>query len=422
MTDRSYNRSESIVICDKDFNFTPDRKEFLGALTGAFPNQTVFTKEDFDAIGGMPYWCKSSRYDFKTGANTFNLEAVISGYNGGYEPQNVTPIAPSVQPAPVPAAHNPAHMPVAAKTSTLNVLDNVKIIPEKMSNYVPFGHFKDVKGIIKSKIFFPVFVTGLSGNGKTLMIEQVCASLKRELFRVNITIETDEDDLMGGHTLQGGDIMFREGPVIKAMRKGAVLLLDEVDLGSNKLMCLQSVLEGKGYLIKKTGEWVTPAKGFTILATANTKGQGSDDGKFIGTQIMNEAMLERFAVTMQQEYPPVATERKILSKEMALSGDVDMDFCEKLVDWADVIRKTFYEGAIDDVVTTRRLVHIVNAFRMFGDKLKSIEMCISRFDEETRMSILDLYTKIDAGVNPFEEVVEEGSEENSENPLDEDDF
>ena len=408
MTDRSYNRSESIVICDKDFNFTPDRKEFLGALTGAFPNQTVFTKEDFDAIGGMPYWCKSSRYDFKTGANTFNLEAVISGYNGGYEPQNVTPIAPSVQPAPVPAVSNPAQMPVAAKTSTLNVLDNVKIIPEKMINYVPFGHFKDVKGIIKSKIFFPVFVTGLSGNGKTLMIEQVCASLKRELFRVNITIETDEDDLMGGHTLQGGDIMFREGPVIKAMRKGAVLLLDEVDLGSNKLMCLQSVLEGKGYLIKKTGEWVTPAKGFTILATANTKGQGSDDGKFIGTQIMNEAMLERFAITMQQEYPPVKTEKSILAKEMELTGAVDSDFVEKLVDWADIIRKSYYEGAIDDVVTTRRLVHIVNAFRMFGDKMKSIEMCISRFDEETRASILDLYTKVDDGVDL-----------DSENPIDE---
>ena len=408
MTDRSYNRSESIVICDKDFNFTPDRKEFLGSLVSAFPNQTVFTKEDFDAIGGMPYWCKSSRYDFKTGANTFNLEAVISGYNGGYEPQNVTPIAPSVQPAPVPAAHNPAHMPVAAKTSTLNVLDNVKIIPEKMSNYVPFGHFKDVKGIIKSKIFFPVFVTGLSGNGKTLMIEQVCASLKRELFRVNITIETDEDDLMGGHTLQGGDIMFREGPVIKAMRKGAVLLLDEVDLGSNKLMCLQSVLEGKGYLIKKTGEWVSPKEGFTILATANTKGQGSDDGKFIGTQIMNEAMLERFAITMQQEYPPVTTERSILKKEMELTGDVDTEFCHKLVDWADIIRKTYYEGAIDDVITTRRLVHIVNAFRMFDDKLKSITMCISRFDEETRNSILDLYSKIDAGVDL-----------NAENPVDE---
>ena len=408
MTDRSYNRSESIIICDKDFNFTPDRKEFLGALTGAFPNQTLFTKEDFDSIGGMPYWVKSSRYDFKVGANTFNLEAVISGYNGGYEPQNVTPIAPSVQPAPVPAVNNPVQMPVAAKTTAINVLDNVKIIPEKMSNYVPFGHFKDVKGIIKSKIFFPVFVTGLSGNGKTLMIEQVCASLKRELFRVNITIETDEDDLMGGHTLQGGDIMFREGPVIKAMRKGAVLLLDEVDLGSNKLMCLQSVLEGKGYLIKKTGEWVTPAKGFTILATANTKGQGSEDGKFIGTQIMNEAMLERFAITMQQEYPPVTTERKILAKEMELTGEVDSEFVTKLVDWADIIRKTYYEGAIDDVVTTRRLVHIVNAYRMFNDKLKSITMCISRVDEETRKSILDLYSKIDAVVDL-----------NAENPLDE---
>ena len=411
MTDRSYNRSESIVICDKDFNFTPDRKEFLDSLIGAFPNRTSFTKEDFDQIGGMPYWVKSSRYDFKVGANTFNLEAVISGYNGGYEPQNVTPIAPSVAPAPVPAVNNPSQMPVAAKTSTLNILDNVKIIPEKMSNYVPFGHFKDVKGIIKSKIFFPVFVTGLSGNGKTLMVEQVCAQLKRELFRVNITIETDEDDLMGGHTLQGGDIMFREGPVIKAMRKGAVLLLDEVDLGSNKLMCLQSVLEGKGYLIKKTGEWVTPAPGFTILATANTKGQGSDDGKFIGTQIMNEAMLERFAITMQQEYPPVKTEKSILSKEMELTGAVDEDFVEKLVDWADIIRKSYYEGAIDDVVTTRRLVHIVNAFRMFGDKIKSITMCISRFDEETRLSILDLYTKIDAGVDLNEEVEVEVSEE-----------
>ena len=410
MTDRSYNRAESIVICDKDFNFTPDRKEFLAGLTSAFPSQTVFSKEDFDSVGGMPYWCKSSRYDFKTGANTFNLEAVISGYNGGYEPQNVTPITPSVQPAPVAAVSNPAQMPVAAKTASVNLLDNVKIIPEKMINYVPFGHFKDVKGIIKSKLFFPVFVTGLSGNGKTLMIEQVCAQLKRELYRVNITIETDEDDLMGGHTLQGGDIMFREGPVIKAMRKGAVLLLDEVDLGSNKLMCLQSVLEGKGYFIKKTGEWVSPKQGFTVLATANTKGQGSDDGKFIGTQIMNEAMLERFAITMQQEYPPVKTERSILKKEMELTGEVDNEFCEKLVDWADIIRKSFYEGAIDDVVTTRRLVHIVNAYRMFNDKLKSITMCISRFDEETRNSILDLYTKIDAGVDM-----------NAENSIDESD-
>ena len=403
MNQRTYDRTESIVIDGKDFHFTPDRKEFLESLISAYPNQSNFVKEDFDKVGGMPYWVKSSRYSFKDNG-IFNLHAVVSGYNGGYEPEVQTP----VKSAPIPAIATPSNMPVAAKTTAVNSLDNVKIIPEKMANYVPFGHFKDIKNIIKSKIFFPVFVTGLSGNGKTLMIEQTCATLKRELYRVNITIETDEDDLMGGHTLQGGDVLFREGPVIKAMRKGAVLLLDEVDLGSNKLMCLQSVLEGKGYLIKKTGEWVTPKEGFTILATANTKGQGSDDGKFIGTQIMNEAMLERFAITMQQEYPPVTTERSILKKEMALTGEVDTEFCHKLVDWADIIRKTYYEGAIDDVVTTRRLVHIVNAFRMFDDKLKSITMCISRFDEETRNSILDLYTKIDAGVDL-----------NAENPVDE---
>ena len=403
MNQRTYDRTESIVIDGKDFHFTPDRKEFLESLTSAYPNQTNFVKEDFDKLGGMPYWVKSSRYSFKDNG-IFNLHAVVSGYNGGYEPEVQTP----VKSAPIPAIANPSNMPVAAKTTAVNSLDNVKIIPEKMSNYVPFGHFKDVKNIIKSKIFFPVFITGLSGNGKTLMIEQTCAQLKRELYRVNITIETDEDDLMGGHTLQGGDVLFREGPVIKAMRKGAVLLLDEVDLGSNKLMCLQSVLEGKGYLIKKTGEWVTPKEGFTILATANTKGQGSDDGKFIGTQIMNEAMLERFAITMQQEYPPVTTERSILKKEMELTGEVDEEFCVKLVDWADIIRKTYYEGAIDDVITTRRLVHIVNAYRMFNDKLKSITMCISRFDEETRNSILDLYSKIDAGVDL-----------NAENPVDE---
>ena len=418
----SYDKNESISVGGKSFHYTPDRKEFLEGLISKYPNQTSFTKEEIETTGHLPYWLNNTkRYPFKEildGATIFNLEAVVSGYNGGYEPQPVVQIAPKSVPIPAAVTQN---SPVAAQTqmADINLLnDSVKIVPEKMVNYVPFGHFADVKNIIKSEIFFPVFVTGLSGNGKTLMIEQVCAQLKRELFRVNITIETDEDDLMGGHTLVNGNIVYREGPVIKAMRKGSVLLLDEVDLGSNKLMCLQSVLEGKGYLIKKTGEWVTPAKGFTILATANTKGQGSDDGKFIGTQIMNEAMLERFAVTMQQEYPPVVTERKILSKEMALSGDVDMDFCEKLVDWADVIRKTYYEGAIDDVVTTRRLVHIVNAFRMFGDKLKSIQMCISRFDEETRLSILDLYTKIDAGVNPMEEV----TEETSENPIDDSDY
>ena len=401
---------KTISVNGKDFTITPDKGEVLDTLIKSYPNQSAFTRAEIkEALDGyLPYWIKSSRFPFKEpnpeGGVIFNLEQVINGYNGGYSHCGETP----VKIAPVPATAKPSNMPVAAATESVNLLDEgVKIIPEKMGNYVPFGHFKDVKNIIKSKIFFPVFVTGLSGNGKTLMVEQVCAQLKRELYRVNITIETDEDDLMGGHSLVNGNIVFREGPVVKAMRKGAVLLLDEVDLGSNKLMCLQSVLEGKGYLIKKTGEWVSPKEGFTILATANTKGQGSEDGKFIGTQIMNEAMLERFAITMQQEYPPVKTEKSILSKEMALTGDIDQDFCDKLVDWADIIRKTFYEGGIDDVITTRRLVHIVNAYRMFGDKLKSITMCISRFDEETRNSILDLYTKVDDGVHLEESVTEE---------------
>ena len=408
MSKWSYNPAESIEVDGKKFHMTPDRVEFLSVLTSKYPNETSFTKEMIDETGYFPYWLKSTRYNFKQGA-IFNLQPLLAVDNTQTQPKPV--------PVPVPVAPAPAvsNMPVAAQTQAVNLIDdNVKIVPEKMSNYVPFGHFKDVKGIIKSKIFFPVFITGLSGNGKTLMIEQVCAQLKRELYRVNITIETDEDDLMGGHTLQNGNIIFREGPVIKAMRKGAVLLLDEVDLGSNKLMCLQSVLEGKGYLIKKTGEWVKPADGFTILATANTKGQGSEDGKFIGTQIMNEAMLERFAITMQQEYPPVTTERSILKKEMALTGPVDEEFCTKLVDWADIIRKTYYEGAIDDVITTRRLVHIVNAYRMFGDKLKSITMCISRFDEETRNAVLDLYTKVDEGVDLNEDENSLDESENSE--------
>jgi len=388
--------TESVSVNGKDFRMSPDRQEFIATLQSVYPDQTSFSKEDLENVGAVPYWVKSTKYPFRNSdASVFDLSALMT---------NVIPMPVKPQPVMPMASMPVSNMPVAAQSETVNILeDNVKIVPEKMTNYVPFGHFKDVKNIIKSGIFFPVFVTGLSGNGKTLMIEQVCASLKRELFRVNVTIETDEDDLMGGHTLVNGNISFREGPVIKAMRKGSVLLLDEVDLGSNKLMCLQSVLEGKGYLIKKTGEWVTPAPGFTVLATANTKGQGSEDGKFIGTQIMNEAMLERFAITMQQEYPPVSVEKKILEKEMELTGAVDSEFTTKLVDWADIIRKTFYEGAIDDVITTRRLVHIVNAFRMFGDRMKSIEMCISRFDEETRMSILDLYTKIDEGVSLTEE-------------------
>lgn len=243
------------------------------------------------------------------------------------------------------------------------------------------------------------------------MVEQICAKLKKELFRVNITIETDEDDLIGSNTLVNGNIMFREGPVLKAMRKGAVLLIDEVDLASNKIMCLQSILEGKGYLIKKTGEYVEPADGFTICATANTKGKGSEDGRFIGTNILNEAFLERFAITLEQSYPPVRTEQKIIKKDFELLGVSDDEFAEKLVDWADVIRKSFYEGAVDEVISTRRLVHIAKAFSMFNDKLKSIEVCLARFDDDTKAAFLDLYTKVDEGVLGQEEEIEE-SEEN----------
>ena len=299
-------------------------------------------------------------------------------------------------------AANVVELPTSKTPPTIGVnllQDDVSVVPEKVSNYIPFGHFSDLKSIVQSRLFFPVFVTGLSGNGKTMMVEQICARLKRECYRVNITIETDEDDLIGSNTLVDGNIVYREGPVLKAMRKGAVLLIDEIDLASNKIMCLQSILEGKGYLIKKTGEYVTPTPGFTIIATANTKGKGSDDGRFIGTNVLNEAFLERFSVTMEQEYPSNSVEKKILIGELkglGLEGEDEKDFADKLITWADVIRKSFYEGAIDELISTRRLVHIVQAYKMFGQRLKAIQMCVSRFDSETKATFLDLYTKVDA--------------------------
>ena len=300
--------------------------------------------------------------------------------------------------AGVAVQNNVVDLPVSApNVGSVNVLMNdVTVIPEAVKEYVPFGHFKDLKSILQSGLFFPVFITGLSGNGKTMMVEQVCAKLKRECYRVNVTIETDEDDLIGSNTLVDGNIVFREGPVLKAMRKGAVLLIDEIDLASNKIMCLQSILEGKGYLNKKTGEYVSPENGFTIIATANTKGKGSDDGRFIGTNVLNEAFLERFSITMEQEYPSNAIEKKILTKEFERLEITDQDeYVSNLVMWADVIRKSFFEGAIDELISTRRLVHIAQAFTMFKDKMKAIEMCVSRFDSETKATFLDLYTKVD---------------------------
>ena len=273
------------------------------------------------------------------------------------------------------------------------------LVPSKDENYVPFGNFTDVKKIIQSGIFYPTFITGLSGNGKTFSVEQACAALNRELIRVNITIETDEDDLIGGFRLVDGNTVWHNGPVVEALERGAVLLLDEVDLASNKILCLQSVLEGKGIFLKKTGRYVQPAKGFNIIATANTKGKGSDDGRFIGTNVLNEAFLERFCVTFEQEYPTASIESKILMKVAETLGVSDNKFMLHLCDWADIIRKTFYDGGVDEVISTRRLVHIIRAYSIFGDKVKAIQICLNRFDEDTKQSFMELYDKVDANVN-----------------------
>ena len=362
---------------------TAQHEKFIDAANIVFPGQVEFSTAQVRKIVSetgcpTPSWLLKPEY--RVGHGTYSLE--LAGV----------------------ATAEVIDLPVGnPSVGTVSVLQSdVIVIPQSVKEYVPFGHFRDLKTILLSRLFFPVFVTGLSGNGKTMMVEQVCARLKRECYRVNVTIETDEDDLIGSNTLVDGNICFREGPVLKAMRKGAVLLIDEIDLASNKIMCLQSILEGSGYLNKKTGEYISPAKGFTIIATANTKGKGSDDGRFIGTNILNEAFLERFSIAMEQEYPSNAIERKILFKEFERLGIPGMeDFINCLVTWADVIRKSFFEGAIDELISTRRLVHIAQAFSMFNNKLKAIELCVSRFDTETKATFLDLYTKVDA--TPVEE-------------------
>ena len=273
------------------------------------------------------------------------------------------------------------------------------LIPTVDPNFVKFGNFPDVKKIIQSKQFYPCFITGLSGNGKTLGVEQACAQLKREVVRVNITIETDEDDLIGGFRLVNGSTVWHNGPVIEALERGAILLLDEIDLASNKILCLQSILEGNGIFLKKIGRFVKPARGFNIFATANTKGKGSDDGRFIGTNVLNEAFLERFPVTFEQSYPKPSVEQKILDKIAHNLGVKDTEFCKRLVDWGDIIRKTFYDGGIEEIISTRRLVHIVRAYSIFNDKMKAIQVCVNRFDDETKQAFLELYDKVDADVD-----------------------
>ena len=285
------------------------------------------------------------------------------------------------------------------------------MVPTRDKDFVNFGNFNDVKNIITSKRFYPVFITGLSGNGKTLAVTQACAVAKREMIRVNVTIETDEDDLLGGYRLRDGQTVWQNGPVIEAMERGAMLLLDEIDLASNKIMCLQPILEGSGIFVKKINKYIKPKTGFNVIATANTKGQGSEDGKYIGTNVLNEAFLERFPVTFEQKYPSAAIEEKIVNKVLEIAGKSDPDFTKKLITWAEVIRKTFFDGGIDEIVSTRRLVHIATAFTIFSSKMKAIEVCTNRFDDDTKSSFVDLYTKVDSGASADDILAEQSKDE-----------
>jgi hypothetical protein len=393
--------------------FKPKQRAWVdGAAAAGFPAGTVIGYAEIDSIcesmGGVtrPWWLINDA-NFRAGRGKFMIPeegapslTQVDKANAKKEATNVVPRVPNAPVVHDTSVHAPSNVVSLAKASS--GIDAGGAIPERFANFVPFGHFKDVKAILESRMFYPLFITGLSGNGKTMMVEQVCSRIKREMFRVNITIETDEDDLLGGFRLHEGETVWFDGPVVEAMRRGAVLLLDEVDLASNKIMCLQPVLEGKPILLKKINEIVKPAPGFTIVATANTKGQGDDAGRFIGTNILNEAFLERFPITLDQEYPTSATERKILNKELESAGRPDEDFAKKLVDWADVIRKTYYEGGCEDIITTRRLTHITKAYGIFGDRNKAVTCCLNRFDIETKESFLDLYSKVDENLEEAE--------------------
>ena len=335
-----------------------------------------------------PSWLKQDQYKVARGVYALPVDGDISPKIK----EDIVSELPKNETAPTVDTVNKAAFIVSSLTGN--------IVPKKDPVFVSFGNYPDVKNIIKSGQFYPVFITGLSGNGKTMNVSQACAQAKRECIRVNITIETDEDDLLGGYRLQEGQTVWQNGPVIEAMERGAILLLDEIDLASNKIMCLQPILEGNGVFLKKINKFIKPAPGFNVIATANTKGQGSNDGKFIGTNILNEAFLERFPITVEQAYPTNKIESKILlnvMSEKGLTKQSDEKFAENLITWADIIRKTFYEGGVDEIISTRRLVHIVEAFIIFKDKMKSIEMCTNRFDVDTKTSFMDLYSKVDGG-------------------------
>ena len=387
---------------------TPARKNFVELAQTEFGEGGILSRSDVFKLSkethniGWPSWFLRSPY--KIGKGMFKLPSP----DGILDIEDTSEISEESSIVSL-ATNSTAAMKTEEVSMATNVIefpntDKESYVPSRVREYVKFGHYGDVKTIKKSGQFYPVFITGLSGNGKTMMIEQVHAELKKELFRVNITIETDEDDLIGHYALVDGKTVWQDGPVTMAMERGATLLLDEVDLASNKIMCLQPVLEGNPLLIKKEGRIVRPKEGFTVMATANTKGKGSEDGRFIGTNILNEAFLERFPITVEQEYPSVSVERKIIIKLMESLGCEDSEFAGKLVDWADLIRKTFYDGGVDEIIATRRLVHIVQAFSIFNDRMKSIAMCVARFDDQTKDTFMDLYSKLDDKVSmPSEE-------------------
>jgi len=339
---------------------------------------------------GRQFWLEADKY--RVGRGTYQLP--LDEFN-----INLTGATATVIEMPKKEYVAPVAKPVA-KVSSVGRVEEGAIVPKVNSLYVPFGFFDKMKAIVASQRFYPVFVSGLSGNGKTFMVEQSCAQAKREFLRVNISPETDEDDLIGGFRLIDGETKWFDGPVIQAMKRGSVLVLDEIDRGSNKLMCMQGVLEGKGILVKKTGEYVEPATGFNVVATANTKGKGDETGRYMAATILDDAFLERFPITVEQEYPDTKIETKILAKVFDSLGIKDKDFVDNLVKWADIIRKTFQEGAIDELISTRRLVHIAEAYTIFNNKMDAIQYCINRFDAETKSAFLDLYTKIDAGIDP----------------------
>ena len=390
-----------------------DKTPFLNAVADEFGDIKTITRQQILSICSdynlpRPLWLTKDETR-RVGRGAYSL---VDGKPAAKSARKAD-IASAVPVAQVTEVSNQADMQMALQSSTA-----ISLVPSKASGYVPFGHFADVRMIIKSGKFYPTYVTGLSGNGKTMMIEQICAQEGRELVRANITKETDEDDLIGGFRLIDGKTVWQNGPVIVAMERGAVLLLDEVDLGDAKLMCLQPILEGKPVYLKKVNRVITPAPGFNILATANTKGKGSDDGRFIGTNVMNEAFLERFSITFEQEYPPLKTEAKILTNVLNASGIQDKDFAEKLVNWADMIRKAFYDGAVSDIISTRRLVHICEAFAIFGqDREKAIKLCLNRFDVDTKNGFFDLYAKLDPTVGPQDAPATEEVKKDEEIPL-----